>query len=205
MRLPRIRALLLIACTVAASMTAMPSVGRAAAPSAATWTVSDNQAGADGVTYTYSFTTRTDASITSIVFAVSGSGLGGIPSIAHSYGIGAGTVTRSGQSITYAVADPVIVPAGATIEIAIDGLVNTSVPGTEVTRIATGSTLDAVATNDVEMAATRTEVTVRVMRSIAFTIVSDSDGTPTSSVRTNDGFGYTLATDGATYTATLGY
>src|SRR5207244_6166823 len=63
------------------------------------WSVSNNQAGATGVTYSYSFTTATTGTIKTITFAVSGSGLAGTPAIARHFGIGAGTVAPPGPTV----------------------------------------------------------------------------------------------------------
>src|SRR5947209_7317575 len=73
----------------------------AAALTSVNWTVTNNQVSATSVTYSYSFKTATAGTIKSITFAVSGAGLGGAPAINKNYGIGAGTVARAGQTITY--------------------------------------------------------------------------------------------------------
>ena len=81
----------------------------AAALTTVSWSVSNNQVSATNVTYTYSFKTATAGTIKTITFAVSGAGLGGAPAIAKNYGIGAGTVARAGQTITYTVTAAVAV------------------------------------------------------------------------------------------------
>src|SRR5437867_10761083 len=75
----------------------------AAALTNMSWSVSNNQVSATSVTYSYSFTTASAGTIKTITFAVSGAGLAGTPTISRNYGIGAGTVARSGQTITYTV------------------------------------------------------------------------------------------------------
>jgi hypothetical protein len=70
------------------------------------WTVSSNQVGATGTSYSYSFTPATTGVIKTITFVVSGSGLAGTVTVNHNYGIGAGSVGRSGQTITYTAPRP---------------------------------------------------------------------------------------------------
>ena len=85
----------------ALALTALPA--GAAALTNMSWTVSNNQVAATNVSYAYSFQTETAGTIKTITFAVSGAGLGGYPTITRAYGIGAGTVARAGQTITYTV------------------------------------------------------------------------------------------------------
>ena len=86
-------AALLAACLLA--LWASPA--KAAALTNTSWTVSNNQVSATGVSYSYSFKTATAGTIKTITFAVSGAGLGGAPTITRAYGIGAGTVARVGR------------------------------------------------------------------------------------------------------------
>src|SRR5262249_11116527 len=106
------------------------------------WSVSNNQAGATRVTYSYSFTTATTGTIKTITFVVSGSGLAGTPTISRNYGIGAGSVTRSGQTITYTVTSAVSVSSGIPIYIAFGGLTNPAI-GTYTTTITTQTSAPA--------------------------------------------------------------
>src|SRR5207245_7020408 len=99
------------------------------------WSVSNNQAGATGVTYSYSFTTATTGTIKTITFVVSGSGLAGTPAIARNFGIGAGTVARSGQTITYTVTSAVSVSAGIPIYLEFSALTNSGNAGSYTTVI----------------------------------------------------------------------
>ena len=94
-----------------------------------TWSVSNNQVSATAVTYSYSFKTATAGTIKTITFVVSGAGLAGTPTIAKNYGIGAGTVARSGQTITYTVTTAVAVAAGIPIYIEFSGLTNSATAG----------------------------------------------------------------------------
>src|SRR5438552_18747984 len=109
----------------------------AAALTTVNWSVSNNQINATAVTYAYSFKTATAGTIKTITFAVSGAGLAGSPAIAMNYGIGAGTVSRSGQTITYTVTSAVSVSAGIPIYVEFSGLTNISSAGSYTTSITT--------------------------------------------------------------------
>src|SRR5947207_7500909 len=115
----------------------------AAALTSVNWSVSNNQVGATGVTYSYSFKTATTGTIKTITFAVSGAGLGGTPAIAKNYGIGAGTVSRSGQTITYTVTSAVSVSAGIPIYVEFSSLTNSSAAGSYTTSITTQTSAPA--------------------------------------------------------------
>src|SRR5262249_52734446 len=104
------------------SITATPA--GAATLSNVSWSVSNNQVGAPSVSYSCSFTPATTGTIKTITFAVSGSGLAGTPAIAKNFGIGAGSVGRSGQTITYTVTSAVSVSAGVPIYLEFSGLTN---------------------------------------------------------------------------------
>ena len=100
----RLWGLLLAVILVAACFLAFSAArANAGTPTNMSWSVSNNQVSATGVTYAYSFTPATTGVIKTITFAVSGAGLGGTPTISRNFGIGAGTVSRSGQTITYTV------------------------------------------------------------------------------------------------------
>src|SRR5258707_15672587 len=124
---PRRRLTLLLAGAAAISacfvaLTASPA--NAAALTNMSWTVSNNQVASTNVSYAYSFKTTTAGTIKTITFAVSGAGLAGAPTITRAYGIGAGTVARVGQTITYTVTAAVAIPAGIPIYIEFAGLTN---------------------------------------------------------------------------------
>src|SRR3954466_3299454 len=104
------------------ALTALPA--SAATLTNMSWTVSNNQVSATNVSYSYSFKTTTLGTIKTITFAVSGAGLAGTPTITRAYGIGAGTVSRSGQTITYTVTTAAAVSAGIPIYIEFGGLTN---------------------------------------------------------------------------------
>src|SRR5437763_15039476 len=119
----------------------MLSFGTSAAQAAAltnlSWTVTNNQVSATSVTYSYSFKTATTGTIKSITFAVSGAGLAGTPAIARNFGIGAGTVARSGQTITYTVTSAVSVQAGIPIYLEFSALTNSGTAGSYTTTVTT--------------------------------------------------------------------
>src|SRR3954465_4707402 len=106
----RARIALLPALVLAAAVAVVPAIATpagAAGLTNVTWSVSNNQVSATNVTYAYSFKTATTGTIKTITFAVSGAALAGTPAIARNFGIGAGTVARSGQTITYTVTSAV--------------------------------------------------------------------------------------------------
>ena len=137
--------------------------------------MSNNQVSATGVTYSYTFKTGSVGIVGKVVFAVSGAGLAGVPTITKTYGIGAGTVARVGQVITYTVTAPVSIAAGIPIYIELAGLTNGSPAGSYTTSVAT-QTAAAVAidgpttTNAVLLAANNTAITVTIDKSLTFTL-----------------------------------
>jgi hypothetical protein len=141
----------------------------------ASWTVSNNQIGATSVTYGYSFTTATTGVIKTITFVVSGAGLAGAPAIARNFGIGAGSVGRSGQTITYTVTSAISITAGIPIYIEFSGLTNSATAGAYTTVITTQTaapaTIDTVSPGpSVTLAANNTALTVSIAKSLTFTV-----------------------------------
>lgn len=215
----RWRASLLVAAAIVASFLAFSaSPARAGTPTNMSWTVSNNQVGATGVSYSYSFKTATTGTIKTITFAVSGAGLAGTPTIVRAYGIGAGTVARSGQTITYTVTSAVSVSTGIPIYIEFGALTNSSTSGSYTTTITTQTavpaTIDTGTTPAVTLAASNTAVTVAIDKSLTFTVdttafeldmdpslpaLADQTATVGLTVQTNANSGYTLAvSDNAT-------
>lgn len=183
----------------------------AAALTSLSWTVSNNQVSATGVTYSYSFKTATAGTIKTITFAVSGAGLAGTPTITRNYGIGAGTVARAGQTITYTVTSAVAVAAGIPIYIEFGALTNSSTAGSYTTTVTTQTsllaTIDTAATPAITLAANNTAVTVTIAKSLTFTVdtaafeldldpslpaLADQTATVGLTVQTNANSGYTL-------------
>jgi hypothetical protein len=185
---------------------------QAAALTSLNWSVSNNQVGATGVTYSYSFKTATTGTIKTIDFVVSGAGLAGTPAIVKNYGIPAGTVARSGQTITYTVTTAVSVAANIPIYVEFSGLTNGSPAGSYTTNITTktaaAATIDGPTTsNTVTLAATNTAVTVTIAKSLTFSVdttaftlamdpslpaLADQSANVGLTVQTNANSGYTL-------------
>jgi hypothetical protein len=105
-RRSRRQASLVAVAAIAAFFALFAASAGAGVPSNMSWTTSNNQVGASGVTYSYSFTPAATGIIKSITFVVSGTGLSGTPTIARNFGIGAGAVALAGQTITYTSAPP---------------------------------------------------------------------------------------------------
>jgi hypothetical protein len=162
----------LLAATTISVLQAAPA--QAAALTSTNWSVTNNQASTASVGYTYTFKTATTNTIKTITFAVSGAGLGGTPAIVKAYGIGAGTVARAGQTITYTVTSAVSVSTGIEIYLELSGLTNPAA-GSYTTNVSTNTAAPAVidgptASNAVSMGATNTAVTVTIAKSLTFTI-----------------------------------
>ena len=174
--------------------------------------MSNNQVAATGVTYTYSFRTATTGTIKTIDFVVSGAGLAGTPAIVKNYGIPAGTVARSGQTITYTVTTAVSVAASVPIYVEFSGLTNGSPAGGYTTSITTKTSVPATidgptTSNTVTLAATNTAVTVTLAKSLTFTLdttaftlamdpslpaLADQSANVGLTIQTNARSGYTL-------------
>jgi len=193
---------LVFATTTPASAAALTNVS---------WAVSNNQINATSVTYSYSFTTATTGTIKTITLLASGAGLAGAPAISRNYGIGAGTVARAGQTITYTVTSAVSVSAGLPIYLEFSGLTNSGTAGsyttTVTTQTAAPATIDTAVSPAVTLAASNTAMTVSVAKSLTFTInntafeldmdpslpaLADQTGTVGLTVQTNAHSGYTL-------------
>jgi hypothetical protein len=175
------------------------------------WSVSNNQVSATNVTYAYSFTAATTGTIKTITMVVSGAGLAGTPAIARNFGIGAGSVGRSGQTITYTVTSAVSVSAGIPIYLEFSGLTNSAAAGSYTTAITTQTaapaTIDSATSPAVTLASNNTAVTVSVAKSLTFTIsntafeldldpslpaLADQTSNVGLTVQTNAHSGYTL-------------
>jgi hypothetical protein len=174
------------------------------------WDVSNSQTGRSGVTYAYSFTTATSASLTAVTFTVP-AGTGGTVAVGTVYGISAGTVTLASNTITYSVTTPAIVGANVPIFMSFSGLTNTTTAGSYTSTVTTQKT--GPVTNDTGTSAavsfgySSTGVNVTVAQTLTFT-----NNTPTFSltidpsmlnsmqnqavilsIQTNAANGYTLA------------
>ncbi|MDQ6671864.1 MAG: hypothetical protein M3069_14190 [Chloroflexota bacterium] len=152
------------------------SVG-AASLTNATWSVSNSQTSATGVTYAYNFTTATSGLIATITMTVP-TGTAGTPAIAQNFGIGAGSVARSGTTITYTVTTPALVAAGISIYIELSGLTNTGTAGfnssTITTQLALAVTIDSATTNSVNFGSGTVAATIQVAKATVFSIDTNS-------------------------------
>lgn len=90
----------------------------AAALTNVTWSVSNDQAGATGVSYTYS-------------------GTAGTPTVVQNVGIGAGTVALAGTTVTYTVTSAVSISAGIPILLSFGALTNTATTGSYTSTVTT--------------------------------------------------------------------
>ncbi|HXW33569.1 MAG TPA: hypothetical protein VEJ87_03255 [Acidimicrobiales bacterium] len=206
-----LRLTLVSAALAGGLLTVASAPASAGTPTNINWALTNNQVGATGVTYSYSFTTATTGIIKTITYTVSGAGLGGTPAIGHSYGIGAGSVAIAGQTITYTVTNAVSVSAGIPIYIEFTGMTNSSTAGSYTTTITTktaaAATIDTGTTPAINLAANNTAVTVSVGKSLTFTInntayeldmdpslpvLADQSFTVGLTVLTNAHSGYTL-------------
>jgi hypothetical protein len=210
---PKLPLSLIAALALASSLLAVSShSAEAAALTNPSWTVSNNQAGAVNVNYAYSFKTATAGGvIKTITFVVSGASLGGAPAIVVAYGIGAGTVARAGQTITYTVTAAVAVSAGIPIFIEFSTLTN-PVAGAFTTAINTVSAVPATIDNvtpgpSVTFAGGNTAKAIVVAKSLTFTLdtpaftlamdpslpaLADQSQVINLTVLTNANSGYTL-------------
>lgn len=208
----RAAALLSLMSLAAGFSVLMAPAADAATLTSPAWSVSNNQVSSTPVIYTYSFRTATSGSIKTILFVVSGAGLAGTPVIAKNYGISAGTVGRSGQTITYTVTTAATIPANIPIYIEFSGMTNSGTAGSYTTAITTRTsapaTIDgATNTSAVTLAANNTAVSVTISKSATFTIdneaftlaldpslpaLADQTQTVGLTVLTNANSGYTL-------------
>ena len=177
-----------------------------------TWSVSNNQTGATGVTYTFEFTTVTTDTITTVTATVP-AGTGGSPALIRTYGLGTGGVALSGTTLTYTPGTAVAVDADVPLYIEIGGLTNTSTATTTAastvsTNNATPAVIDTATSPVVSFGAASTVVTVEIPKSLAFTndttsfelqldpslsALSTVSKAVTVTVKTNAGTGYSLA------------
>jgi len=178
-----------------------------------TWSVSNNQAGATGVTYTFELTTATAGTISSVTATVP-TDTAGTVGAGTVYGLGAGTASLTGTTLTFEVGSPAAVSAGVPLYIEFTGLTNTATIGsytstvTTMDNAATPVQIDTATSPSVDIAGTSTAVTVQVPKSLTFTndtpsftlqmdpsltALSDITKAVTVTVKTNAGQGYTLA------------
>jgi len=209
----RLARLVLLALIVSVTVLAPRSAADAAPLTNVNWAVSNNQISATGVSYTYEFRTASAGIIRTVTFTVGGAGLGGTPTVLRNYGIGAGTVARAGQTITYTVTAPIFATAGVPIYLEFGGLTNTATAGAQTTSITTANaalaTIDGpTATNAVTFSATNTAINATIAKSLTFTVsttaidlaldpslpaLADQSAPVVLTVMTNANSGYTLS------------
>lgn len=218
-----------LAGLVALVLAVTPLLGVAGAQAATltntSWSVSNSQTGATGVTYTYQFTTATTATIGSVTATVPSGTPAVTVGVGSVYGLGAGSAALSGTTLTYTVTTPVSVSAGIPVYIEFTGLTNTSTAGSYTSTVTTmnnaspAASVDSAASQSVTFGSSNTAVTVQVARSLTFTndtpsftllmdpslpALADETRVVTVSVTTNAGQGYTLAAADAGLKATSG-
>ena len=201
-------AVLALAATTLIGVSSANAAGALANP---TWSVSNNQTGATGVTYTFEFTTATAGAIKTVTATVP-SGTAGTVALGQTYGLGTGGVALSGTTLTYTLATAQTVAAGVPLYIEFTGLTNTSTAGSYTSAVstndATAVVIDTATSPTVAFGAASTAVTVEIPKSLAFTnntpsftlqmdpsltALEDISKAVTVTVKTNAGTGYSLA------------
>jgi len=135
------------------------------------WTVSNSQTAKTGVTYAYAFTTSTSAALTKVTMTVP-SGTGGTAAVGTVYGLGAGTASLAGTTLTYTITTPATVPANIPVYVSFTGLTNTSTAGTNTSTITTfvnTTAQDSGNTGAVTFGSSSTSATVTVGQTLTFT------------------------------------
>ena len=178
--------------------------------SGVTWTVSDSQTGQTAVTYSYSFKTATTGTIRRVTMSVPGA-TGGTAAVETVYGLGAGSVTLAGNTLTYTVSSPVSVAANIPVYLSVSGMTNTMFPGSRTAAVTTysptSSVIDSGTSQSVSFGSSSTTAQVSLSRTLtvtndtpAFAMSLDPtglSGNPTQpvvlTVLTNASAGYSLA------------
>ena len=211
---PRARHYIRVAVASLAALTGLiffaPSSAFAGSLTKTSWAVSNSQTGKTAVTYSYAFTTATAATLTAVTMTVP-AGTAGVVAAGTVYGIGAGTVSLAGTTLTYTVTAPAAVAANFPIYISFTGLTNTATAGSYTSTITTQKagpiTVDSATSAAVTFGSSSTGVTVTVGKTLTFTNNTPSFSLavdPTSlnnvqsqavvlTVQTNAANGYTLA------------
>lgn len=214
--LTRRMAAVAVLALAATTMVGVTSASAATLLTNTSWSVSNNQTGATAVTYTFELTTATPGIIGSVTATVPPGTAATSVGVGTVYGLGAGTATLLGTTLTYTVTDPgtVATAAGVSLYIEFTGLTNTTTAGsyastvTTMDNAATPLAIDAADSPSVPFAGTSTVVTVQIPKSLTFTndtpsftlqmdpslaALSDVTKAVTVTVKTNAGLGYTLA------------
>jgi hypothetical protein len=165
----------LAAVTVLAvgALTAVAGPASAAGLTPVGWSVSKPHPGDTAVRYTWNFTTATSSVISSVTFTVPpGTPTDTALSVVDAYGVGAGTVTIVGSTVTYSVTNPSSVAGGVSVLISIGGFTNTTTAGIYASTVTTdnGGAVDTGNSNNVTISPNSTDVVVVVAKSTAFTL-----------------------------------
>jgi hypothetical protein len=136
------------------------------------WSVSNSQTGRTNVTYSYAFKTATAATLTAVTMTVP-SGTGGTPAVGTVYGLGAGTASLAGTTLTYAITTPINVAASIPVYVSFTGLTNTATAGSYTSTVTTQksgpTTVDTATSGSVTFGSSSTGVTVTVGQTLTFT------------------------------------
>lgn len=229
--LTRRMAVVAVLALAATTMIGVSSASAAATLTNTTWSVSNNQASAPAVTYTFELTTGSAGTIGSVTATVP-TDTAGTVGLGTVYGLSAGTVSFVAGTaktstaaatlgvLTYTVTTPASVPAGTPLYIEFTGLTNTATTGPYTSTVTTldsaSATIDTGTSSSVSIAGTSTAVTVQIPKSLTFTndtpsftlqmdpsvpALSDQTKAVTVTVMTNAGSGYTLTANDTGLTA----
>jgi hypothetical protein len=162
---------LLLAYGGVASATTLKGNGSGTTP---TWAVSNSET-SEHAAYTWQFDLAGAVDVSKVTMSVpSGTTLGGLTT-SYVSGIGAGTFSSSGTTITYTVTSPVSIPATTAIEISVKTVVNTSTAGSYTSTVevyndtSTPSIAETATLNAITFGASSTSVSVEVPESTTFT------------------------------------
>jgi hypothetical protein len=138
-----------LALAVAGGLAGLAALAPAAAAgtlSSPVWSASKTTISAAGVSYSYSVTAATAATLTSVTMTVP-TGTGGSPTVGtvSPATLAGGTVSLSGTTLTYSFAGTPVI-AGTAIAIQVKGLTNTSAVGTYTSVVTTRNASGAVDT-----------------------------------------------------------
>ncbi|MGH9092391.1 MAG: hypothetical protein ACRDZR_13605, partial [Acidimicrobiales bacterium] len=142
--------------------------------SSVTWSVSSNEAGAGGATYSWALTTASTATLSSLTLSVAPGTTSAGLTVDAAYGLDATgvTATLTGTTVTLRVTSQ-RVARDATLSIVVSGFTNpagaTTASSEVITRTTAGTPVDEGTSNPVTFTAGTTQVTVTVPESLQFT------------------------------------
>jgi hypothetical protein len=135
------------------------------------WTVSNSQTSMTGITYAFAFKTATSNALTSVTMTVP-TGTAGTPTVGTVYGLGAGTASLAGTTLTYSITSAVTVTVGIPIYVSFGGLTNTATAGTytsTITSLVGATAKDTGTTSSITFGSSSTVATVTVGQTLSFT------------------------------------